>query len=188
MTHLQSTYYSALCLCFYWVCRAVSPLLASGDRVFKLFFWVLILECVAYALTPFAIAAQRSWQFTLFRIMSGGGFATLTSNITPLLARMFGMRDLHAAVAVCSWFEPLAGTGASVAWIMHVSYTGDVTASYSLFFQSCSAIVGVAAIVIAGLALVYGQAAQRGPLPLRTHRPTAEPTPAAGPERRAEQV
>jgi hypothetical protein len=152
MTHLQSTYYSALCLCFYWLCRAVSPLLGREDRVLTLFFWVLLLECVAYALTPLAIAAQRSWLFTLFRILSGGGFATLTSNITPLVARMFGLADLHNAIAVASWFEPLAGTGAAVAWLMHVGHEGAVTESYDLFFRLCSATVGVAAVVVAALA------------------------------------
>ena len=152
MTHLQSTYYSALCLCFYWLCRAVSPLLGREDRVLTLFFWVLLLECVAYALTPLAIAAQRSWLFTLFRILSGGGFATLTSNITPLIARMFGLADLHNAIAVASWFEPLAGTGAAVAWLMHVGHEGEVAESYDLFFRLCSATVGVAAVVVAALA------------------------------------
>ena len=37
MSHLASTYYSAVCLVCYWACRAASPLLGSGDRVFTLF-------------------------------------------------------------------------------------------------------------------------------------------------------
>ena len=115
---------------------------------------MLLLECVAHALTPLAIAAQRSWLFTLFRILSGGGFATLTSNITPLIARMFGLADLHNAIAVASWFEPLAGTGAAVAWLRHVGHEGEVAdmRSYDLFFRLCSATVGVAAVVVAALA------------------------------------
>ena len=122
---------------------------------------MLLLECVAHALTPLAIAAQRSWLFTLFRILSGGGFATLTSNITPLIARMFGLADLHNAIAVASWFEPLAGTGAAVAWLMHVGHEGEVAESYDLFFRLCSATVGVAAVVVAALAGVRQRAARR---------------------------
>ena len=51
---------------------------------------MLLLECAAYALTPRAIAASQAWIFTACRVLSGGGFATLNSNVTPLLARMFG--------------------------------------------------------------------------------------------------
>jgi hypothetical protein len=41
MSHLESTFYSAFCLCFYWACRTLSPFLSSGgNRVFRLFFWV----------------------------------------------------------------------------------------------------------------------------------------------------
>jgi hypothetical protein len=64
MSHLQSTYFSALCLCFYWGCRAGAPLLigSDGDRVFKLYFWVLLLESAAYACTPgVAINARQEW-------------------------------------------------------------------------------------------------------------------------------
>ena len=63
----------------------------------------------ADAATPTAIEGGKAWLFTVFRVLSGGGFATLTSNVTPLLHRLFGLRDLHVAVAVTSWFEPLAG-------------------------------------------------------------------------------
>jgi hypothetical protein len=35
---------------------------------------------------------------------------------------MFGLRDLHVAIAVFSWFEPLAGFGAVVAWVMHIDH------------------------------------------------------------------
>ena len=62
----------------------------------------------------------------------GGGFATLNSNVTPLLARMFGMRDLHVAIAVASWFEPVSGFGAMVAWAMHIRHDeagGETTES-----------------------------------------------------------
>jgi MFS family permease len=137
MSQLESTFYSAFCLCFYWACRTLSPLLSStGDRVFGLYFWVLLLECAAYALTPLAIKSGKSWVFTVFRILSGGGFATLNANVTPLIAKMFGLRDLHVVIAVCSWFEPLAGFGAVVAWVMHIDHDaagGRTEESYNLF-------------------------------------------------------
>ena len=93
---------------------------------------MLLLECAAYALTPRAIAASQAWIFTACRVLSGGGFATLNSNVTPLLARMFGMRDLHVAIAVASWFEPVSGFGAMVAWAMHIRHDeagGETTES-----------------------------------------------------------
>jgi hypothetical protein len=45
-------------------------------HVFVLFAVVLAAESLAYGLTPMAIAANRTWLFTAFRIISGGGFAT----------------------------------------------------------------------------------------------------------------
>jgi hypothetical protein len=41
-----------------------------------LFIVVLATECLAYGLTPLAIGANNTWLFTVFRILSGGGFAT----------------------------------------------------------------------------------------------------------------
>ena len=40
MGHIEATFYSAFCLCFYWACRALSPLFGGGDKVFKIYFWV----------------------------------------------------------------------------------------------------------------------------------------------------
>ena len=137
MSHLESTFYSAFCMCFYWACRTLSPLLSSaGDGVFGLYFWVLLVECAAYALTPLAIMSGKSWVFTVFRILSGGAFATLNANVTPLIAKMFGLRDLHVVIAVCSWFEPLAAFGAVVAWVMHIDNDaagGSTEESYNQF-------------------------------------------------------
>ena len=113
------------------------------------------MECAAYAATPSAIAAERAWLFTLFRVLSGGGFATLNSNTTPLLARVFGLADLHGAVAVTSWFEPLSGFSATLAWAMHIRHTqhgGAAAASYDAFFRLSAAIVGAAAVLTLALA------------------------------------
>jgi hypothetical protein len=49
---------------------------------------VLLLECAAYAFTPLAINSGKAWVFTVFRILSGGGFATLNANVTPLIAKV----------------------------------------------------------------------------------------------------
>lgn len=99
-----------------------------------LFAATLIDLCRVDVATPAAIAAKSTLVFTLFRLVSGGGFATqerpsdsvstvieaalffllphcrirLTSNITLLLARIFGMRDLHVAVCV-QFVECLCG-------------------------------------------------------------------------------
>ena len=109
---------------------------SAGDGVFGLYFWVLLVECAAYALTPLAIMSGKSWVFTVFRILSGGAFATLNANVTPLIAKMFGLRDLHVVIAVCSWFEPLAAFGAVVAWVMHIDHDaagGSTEESYNQF-------------------------------------------------------
>jgi hypothetical protein len=147
-THVESTLFSAFCLCFYWACRTVTPLLGAGDRVFVLFGAVLALEALAYGLTPLAIAAESTWVFTVFRVLSGGGFATLTANITPLTMHMFGMRDLHVAISLTSLFEPVGGIGATVAWIIHVRDKHKGAGSYDLFMFVCSAIAGVAALFV----------------------------------------
>ena len=155
LSHLHSTYLSALCLVFYWACRTLAPLAASGDRVFALFAAVLLLECAAYALTPIAIRHGTVWLYTVFRVLSGGGFATLTASITPLTAHIYGMRDLDTAIGLSALFEPIAGTGAAIAWVAHVSHAdagGSVEESYNGFFFACSAIVGLAALVIVVLA------------------------------------
>jgi hypothetical protein len=120
--------------------------------VFILFGGVLLVEALAYGCTPMAIAAKQTWLFTAFRILSGGGFATLTANTTPLSAYMFGIKDLHTAVAFTAWFEPLAGTGAAVAWLMHVKHKDQGSGSYDMFMYACSGIVGVAALLVAMLA------------------------------------
>jgi hypothetical protein len=72
----------------------------------------------------------------------------LTANITPLTAHMFGMRDLHVAIALTCWFEPLAGLGATVAWLMHVQNKEQGSGSYDSFMFMCSGIAGVAAVMV----------------------------------------
>ena len=59
------------------------------------------------------------------------------------------------AVAVTSWFEPLAGFGAMIAWVMHIQHDkdgGDTTASYNTFFYMSSVMVGLCALVVLALA------------------------------------
>ena len=53
MTHLESTFYSTFCLVCFGICRAVSPLMAGGDKVFVLFVVVLLVESAACATVHF---------------------------------------------------------------------------------------------------------------------------------------
>ena len=147
-THVESTLFSAFCLCFYWLCRTLTPLIGAGERVFTLFGGVLLVEAFAYGLTPLAIEGQSIWAFTGMRLLSGGGFATLTANITPLTIHMFGERDFAPAMAATAIFEPLAGLGATVAWAMHVTRKEHGTASWALFMYSCAGIAGIATLFV----------------------------------------
>jgi hypothetical protein len=97
----QLTQLLTLCLAFSWACRTLTPLIGYGDRVFILFIAVLAVESVAYGLTPMAIAGQQDWVFTIFRVLSGGGFATLTANITPLVSYAT-TSDAKQTAALCS--------------------------------------------------------------------------------------
>ena len=96
-------------------------------------------------------------------------------------AHMFGMRDLDVAVALTCWFEPLAGTGAAVAWVMHVQRKDEGAASYNLFMYCCSIIAGVASLFVVVLAVDDARKKKKKKKKKKTkNRALKEEGPAAG--------
>eukprot|EP00746_Dinoflagellata_sp_MGD_P133549 gnl/MRDRNA2_/MRDRNA2_67267_c0_seq1.p1 gnl/MRDRNA2_/MRDRNA2_67267_c0~~gnl/MRDRNA2_/MRDRNA2_67267_c0_seq1.p1 ORF type:complete len:329 (+),score=44.43 gnl/MRDRNA2_/MRDRNA2_67267_c0_seq1:614-1600(+) len=161
LSYVDATRLAAVCLLMYLPGRGLAPLYCSKDRVFTIFWIILIFESVAYALTPFAISLgiDSSKQlalgvYTTLRLVSGGGFAVLLGNIGVLAVRVFDLDEIHDVMAAFSATEWVAGIGPSVAWLIHVqareeSHTiEDETRSFNTFFYLCAGVAVSAAICV----------------------------------------
>eukprot|EP00930_Biecheleria_cincta_P031351 TRINITY_DN21768_c0_g1_i1.p1 TRINITY_DN21768_c0_g1~~TRINITY_DN21768_c0_g1_i1.p1 ORF type:complete len:510 (+),score=52.41 TRINITY_DN21768_c0_g1_i1:39-1568(+) len=152
MSYVNASRMSALCLLVYMPGRGLAPLFASRDRVFRIFFIVLVFETLAYALTPWAVSLGTSGQnslalvvYTGLRIISGGGFAIMLGNIGVLAVRVFGAEEVPAVVAYWSFTEWVAGCGPSLAWVIHVE-GGSGRDSFNVFFFLCAGVAASASI------------------------------------------
>ncbi len=154
LPYLDATLLSAFCLACYCLGRWLTPLLAGpGDAVFLLFGGVLLLEAVAYAVSPWAIQSRHSvWVYTAFRAVSGAGFAILLGNSTVLLVRIFGpdervLRHILGTMLLLEW---LAALGAPAAWLLHSAHEGAESQSYDSAFFMCAGLV-LSASAVTGL-------------------------------------
>ena len=123
LSYIDSTRLAAVCLLMYLPGRGLAPLFCTKDRVFTLFWVILLFEAAAYACTPWAISLGITGSknlaigvYTALRLLSGGGFAVLLGNIGVLAVRVFALEELHDAMAAFSATEWVAGVGPSVAW------------------------------------------------------------------------
>lgn len=171
LSYVDATRLAAVCLLMYLPGRGLAPLYCSKDRVFTIFWVILIFEAAAYALTPFAISLGIDGSkelalgvYTTLRLISGGGFAVLLGNIGVLAVRVFDLDEIHDVMAAFSATEWVAGIGPSVAWLIHVqareeSHTiEDETQSFNAFFYLCA---GVAVSAAIGVGLLQREDAKR---------------------------
>eukprot|EP00746_Dinoflagellata_sp_MGD_P122951 gnl/MRDRNA2_/MRDRNA2_57700_c0_seq1.p1 gnl/MRDRNA2_/MRDRNA2_57700_c0~~gnl/MRDRNA2_/MRDRNA2_57700_c0_seq1.p1 ORF type:complete len:452 (+),score=48.82 gnl/MRDRNA2_/MRDRNA2_57700_c0_seq1:55-1410(+) len=156
MSYIEAVRYSAGCLSFYVVARVAAPLLSAGDYVFNQFLIVLVLEGLAYLCTPWVVHLDDIGHilYTLFRLVSGAGFAILCAITGVFIVRVFGTANVASISGLFLSIEWIACLGPSVAFFLHV---GDMengkerTQSWNSFFYLCAAVVFSAALGVFAL-------------------------------------
>eukprot|EP00928_Gymnodinium_smaydae_P062196 TRINITY_DN46112_c0_g1_i1.p1 TRINITY_DN46112_c0_g1~~TRINITY_DN46112_c0_g1_i1.p1 ORF type:complete len:479 (+),score=77.32 TRINITY_DN46112_c0_g1_i1:24-1460(+) len=152
LAYIDAVRYSGGCLVAYVFARSLSPLCAAGDNVFKLFWFVLAFEGLAYALTPFAIdlgGGANVALYTLFRVIGGSSFAILLSNTSVFLVRVFGSQNIARISGIFLASEMFVGLGPTLAFSWHLRQveSGSVDQhSYDAAFYFCAALVFIAAL------------------------------------------
>jgi len=88
--------------------------------------------------------AREAWMFYLFAILDGIAHGTFFTLISPLLAELFGLRSLGAALGVVIFGGTIGGAIGPVL----AGHLFDITSSYQLAFLICLAFSVTAVILI----------------------------------------
>lgn len=115
-----------------------------------------LIIAVSFLVTALALLqfAREAWMFYLFATLYGIAHGTFFTLISPMLAELFGLRSLGAALGVVIFVGTIGGAIGPVL----AGHLFDITSSYQLAFLICLAFSVTAVILILFLSSTRNEA------------------------------